>query len=328
MLLDVEMPGMTGFDVREAMKHDPILSKVPVIFVTSYDAKDLLQAPRSQSGPAVFINKPLNSAQLTSAVRRQLRPRQATPAAQPHTAAAEAVRPALLPARPDIPTPLMSRIEDERRRGLTLLALTSVASRRQFDETLEREWERCRQAGLPMATMLVEIDQLKALDEAGRVFEGDRLLTFVAQTLLAASLRPEDLVARHGDAQFLMLLPQMSAHAARQLAEGILHRVATRAPAEGGASPSTPVSVSIGIGVCDKDHASWHEPAPAPVGSDTAATGSAGPGSGLASRSGALVDAAAGALTVAVQAGRNQVQVIEVAHAGVSGAGQHRSGEI
>src|ERR1700676_5074413 len=37
ILLDAEMPGMTGFEVCEALKLDPELAHVPVIFVTSHN---------------------------------------------------------------------------------------------------------------------------------------------------------------------------------------------------------------------------------------------------------------------------------------------------
>src|ERR1700688_1768931 len=41
ILMDVDMPGMTGLDVFEAMKADPVLARVPVIFATSHDATAL-----------------------------------------------------------------------------------------------------------------------------------------------------------------------------------------------------------------------------------------------------------------------------------------------
>jgi two-component system, cell cycle response regulator len=73
ILLDYEMPGMTGFDVCEALKADPLLANVPVIFATIHDAATLLKFASPQKGVAVFVNKPLNAAQLTAGVRRVLR---------------------------------------------------------------------------------------------------------------------------------------------------------------------------------------------------------------------------------------------------------------
>ena len=38
ILLDAEMPGMSGFQVLDALKSEPDLADVPVIFVTSHSA--------------------------------------------------------------------------------------------------------------------------------------------------------------------------------------------------------------------------------------------------------------------------------------------------
>jgi two-component system cell cycle response regulator len=72
ILLDVEMPGMTGFDVCEALKSDPDLAHVPVIFVTSHSTPAAKTAAL-QKGAADFVVKPLAAARLRSAVQEQLR---------------------------------------------------------------------------------------------------------------------------------------------------------------------------------------------------------------------------------------------------------------
>lgn len=73
ILLDVDMPGMTGFDVCEALKADPVLACVPVILATSHDATVLLHVAAVQKGAVDLLTKPLVPAQLTARVRAQLR---------------------------------------------------------------------------------------------------------------------------------------------------------------------------------------------------------------------------------------------------------------
>jgi PAS domain S-box-containing protein len=75
ILMDVEMPGMTGFEVSECLKDDPTLASVPVIFVTSHGGSDMLQVTAWQKGAADFVNKPLVASQLTARVGAQLRAR-------------------------------------------------------------------------------------------------------------------------------------------------------------------------------------------------------------------------------------------------------------
>jgi PAS domain S-box-containing protein len=72
ILLDVEMPGMSGFDVCDALQADPLLSDIPIIFATSY-AGTPLHVAALKSGAADFITKPIVAAQLTARVRAQLR---------------------------------------------------------------------------------------------------------------------------------------------------------------------------------------------------------------------------------------------------------------
>ncbi len=72
ILLDADMPGMSGFTVLEALKSDRELARVPVIIATSHDAPSV-QVAALEQGAADFVTKPLVAAQLTARVRAQLR---------------------------------------------------------------------------------------------------------------------------------------------------------------------------------------------------------------------------------------------------------------
>ena len=74
MLLDVDMPGMNGFDIYDAFQADPDLAHVPVIFSTSHDTLPVELTALSK-GAVDFITKPPIAAQLTARVRAQLRHR-------------------------------------------------------------------------------------------------------------------------------------------------------------------------------------------------------------------------------------------------------------
>lgn len=76
IVMDVDMPGMTGLDVCEALKADPVLARVPVIFATSHDPTTLLQVTAFQKGGSDFVTKPLIAAQLNARVRAHLRTKQ------------------------------------------------------------------------------------------------------------------------------------------------------------------------------------------------------------------------------------------------------------
>jgi two-component system, cell cycle response regulator len=75
ILLDANLPNMTGFDVCELLKKDARLARVPVIFVTSHDAP-ALEVDAFRMGAADYVIKPLIAARLQARVRAQLRLRQ------------------------------------------------------------------------------------------------------------------------------------------------------------------------------------------------------------------------------------------------------------
>jgi len=72
ILLDANLPNMTGFDVCEILKSDAKLSRVPVIFVTSHDAP-ALELDAFRMGAADYVIKPLVAPRLQARVRAQLR---------------------------------------------------------------------------------------------------------------------------------------------------------------------------------------------------------------------------------------------------------------
>ncbi|SAL41647.1 two component AraC family transcriptional regulator [Caballeronia peredens] len=72
ILLDANLPNMTGFDVCEILKSDAKLARVPVIFVTSHDAP-ALEVDAFGIGAADYVIKPLVAPRLQARVRGQLR---------------------------------------------------------------------------------------------------------------------------------------------------------------------------------------------------------------------------------------------------------------
>jgi PAS domain S-box-containing protein len=72
MLLDAEMPGMSGFDVLRALKVDDELASLPVIVVTSHHEPEM-EAAVFELGAVDFLSKPLVAAQVVSRVGAHLR---------------------------------------------------------------------------------------------------------------------------------------------------------------------------------------------------------------------------------------------------------------
>ncbi|WP_374584763.1 HD domain-containing phosphohydrolase [Pseudoduganella sp.] len=71
ILLDVMMPGMTGYDVCRALKANPLTAPIPVIFVTALtDSAD--EVDGFEAGAVDFISKPISPAVVKARVKLHL----------------------------------------------------------------------------------------------------------------------------------------------------------------------------------------------------------------------------------------------------------------
>ena len=59
MLLDVDMPGMDGFETIKKLKQDPVLCQIPVIFLTANNSTET-EIKALESGAVDFVTKPIN----------------------------------------------------------------------------------------------------------------------------------------------------------------------------------------------------------------------------------------------------------------------------
>jgi diguanylate cyclase (GGDEF)-like protein len=84
--------------------------------------------------------------------------------------------------------------------------LTRIGNRRAFDESLPTEIAAARRAGAPLAVMVLDIDEFKAINDSAGHAEGDRVLVAVAQAL-REGLRASDRPFRWGGDEFAVLLP-------------------------------------------------------------------------------------------------------------------------
>jgi putative two-component system response regulator len=63
ILLDVMMPGMTGFEVCERVRNDPLLAEIPIIVLTALDDRESLLTAL-KAGADDFISKPFDRFEL------------------------------------------------------------------------------------------------------------------------------------------------------------------------------------------------------------------------------------------------------------------------
>src|SRR5690606_28972952 len=81
---------------------------------------------------------------------------------------------------------VQKRLEDRLRELSSTDALTLLANRRSFDETLERAWHHAMRSGEPVSLLMIDIDHFKPYNALYGHPAGDRCLQQVAAALTAA----------------------------------------------------------------------------------------------------------------------------------------------
>jgi diguanylate cyclase (GGDEF)-like protein len=104
-------------------------------------------------------------------------------------------------------------------------ALTGLHNRRWLLEAYPRAIARCDRDSQPACLLIADIDHFKRFNDRFGHLTGDVVLRRVSRQL-ADGLRVQDLIARHGGEEFLILLPQSSPIQSLQIAERLRELVA------------------------------------------------------------------------------------------------------
>lgn len=104
-------------------------------------------------------------------------------------------------------------------------ALTGLPNRRGFVEASEAELERFRRSGRPFTIVLADVDHFKAVNDRFGHATGDEVLRSAAAAI-RANLRAQDVVARWGGEEFILLLPETAEAGGVRAAEFVREQVA------------------------------------------------------------------------------------------------------
>ena len=97
-------------------------------------------------------------------------------------------------------------------------SLTGIANRREFIRILESEVDRAKRYGVPLSLAMYDLDYFKRVNDTFGHDIGDNVLQTVTN-LVKKNIRVNDVVARWGGEEFMVLMPQSDIQAAREAAE-------------------------------------------------------------------------------------------------------------
>jgi len=164
VVLDLELPGVTGIELCRALRAEERFAKLPVIFLTAHRDPDVVQRV-FEAGADDYVSKPIMGPELLTRISNRL----------------ERVR-------------LYRELADRD-------PLTGVLNRRSATEALGRYLRLSDRYGQPLSLAMLDVDRFKEVnDRHGHLF-GDAVLRRLSELLLA-SFRREDVVARWGGDEF------------------------------------------------------------------------------------------------------------------------------
>ena len=182
VLLDIALPDIDGFEVCRRLKANPATAGIPVIFVTARgEAQDI--ALGYSIGASDYVVKPYN-----------------LPFVMVH------VDSALRGAKTTLSTVLPSGTYED---PVNTDELTGLRNRRFLTDRLQEETDKAQRYNYPLSCLMIEIDEVTALDEPMEAMCLEDLLVEVAMAMRASS-RNYDILARYDGATFTAVLPHIT----------------------------------------------------------------------------------------------------------------------
>lgn len=102
--------------------------------------------------------------------------------------------------------------------------LTGLLNHRHILVQIDKEVERSKRYGRKLSGMMIDIDDFKSINDCYGHLTGDSVIRELAE-LINRSVRNVDIVGRFGGDEFLVILPEADADAARLVSERVLETI-------------------------------------------------------------------------------------------------------
>ena len=186
VLLDIYMPGCSGTELARVIRMHEDWLALPIVYLSAETDVDL-QLTATSEGADDFLTKPISEGHLVAAARNRC----------------------------------------ERAHQMSMLinrdSLTGLLKHARIKEELINEVNRARRSKLPLSVIMADIDHFKQVNDRYGHPAGDQVIRALGN-LMRQRVRASDRVGRYGGEEFMLVLPNCRADAARQLADDIRER--------------------------------------------------------------------------------------------------------
>ena len=171
VLLDIIMPGMDGYTVCEKIKANPLTEHIPVIFLTSEKSEESEEKGFSVGG-VDYITKPIRPAILSMRVKTHI---------------------------------TLKQVQESLREMALHDQLTSLYNRHYLENMGKKVFAHANRHKHDLGIVMLDIDHFKRVNDTYGHDVGDIVLKELANLLLK-DLREEDIIARVGGEEFILVL--------------------------------------------------------------------------------------------------------------------------
>ncbi|MET0356379.1 MAG: diguanylate cyclase [Cellvibrio sp.] len=223
IIMDVEMPGLNGFETTRLIREWLGVHWIPIIFVTGRN-EDESYREGIEAGGDDYLIKPVSAMIIKAKIRAMERITEMRDQLNQLNAELEA----------------LSQLD----------SLTQTYNRRTFNEMAQQQWLLAARQQNSISVLMIDVDHFKLFNDHYGHPAGDVCLKKITQAIRECLNRPFDLLGRYGGEEFVVLLPETDSAGAMRVAQSInaaLEKVALRHEV----SPTHRyVTVSIGGASC------------------------------------------------------------------------------
>lgn len=126
---------------------------------------------------------------------------------------------------------------------------THLPNRRSLEEELDKEWARAERSGHPLAVIILDVDHFYAYKEQFGRQQADAAFRRVAEVVQREVGRPGDILARYGEEELAIVLPDTDLEGAENISERIRRSVEAEQIPHPKSKVSSYLTVSAGVAI-------------------------------------------------------------------------------
>ena len=220
IFMDVEMPGISGFEATTKIRAELGDHWIPIIFLTG-KSDDASYLEGIEAGGDDYLVKPVSPIIMSAKITAMKR---------------------IVDMRNEL-----NKLNEELELLSQIDGLTQLYNHRTFMSFAQDQWALAMRNNTSLALLMLDIDHFKLFNDFYGHPSGDQCLKQIAQTLKGVAQRPTDTVGRYGGEEFIILLPDTDLEGAILIGEKIKQAISDLNIEHKQSKSSDRVSASIGI---------------------------------------------------------------------------------